>query len=130
MVSRTSAYSFNTGVSKRGKNAERTNAIETGEIYNRLNPGSSSMWSQSDFDYFRTVNNGWGYDQLNEVYNDPNITAHNLSVSGGSEKIKYFISGAYIKEDAEMKNLTFNRYNFRANLTADITPRLQALLPA
>lgn len=120
------SYSFNTGVSKRGKNAERTNAIETGEIYNRLNPGSSSMWSQSDFDYFRTVNNGWGYDQLNEVYNDPNITAHNLSVSGGSEKIKYFISGAYIKEDAVMKNLTFNRYNFRANLTADITPRLQA----
>ncbi len=120
------SYSFNTGFSKRGKNAERTNAIETGEIYNRLNPGSSSMWSQSDFDYFRNINNGWGYDQLKEVYNDPNISSHNLSVSGGSEKIKYFVSGAYTKEDAIMKNLTFTRYNFRANLTADITPRLQA----
>lgn len=119
-------YSYNTGFSKRGKNAERTNAIETGEIYNRLNPGSSSMWSQSDFDYFKKINNGWGYDQLNEVYNDPNISSHNLSVSGGSEKIKYFVSGAYVKEDAIMKNLTYDRYNFRANLTADITPRLQA----
>lgn len=122
------SYSYNNGFSKRGKNAERTSAIETGEIYNRLNPGSSSMWSQSDFDYFRKINNGWGYDQLNEVYNDPNVNSHNLSVSGGSEKIKYFVSGAYIKEDAIMKNLTYNRYNFRANLTADITPRLQAFV--
>ncbi len=120
------SYSFNTGFSKRGKNAERTSAIETGEIFNRLNPGSNTTWSQSDFDYFRKINNGWGYDQLNEVYNDPSITSHNLSVSGGSEKIKYFVSGAYIKEDAVMKNLTFDRYNFRANLTADITPELQA----
>lgn len=118
-------YSFNTGFSKRGKNAERTSAIETGEIFNRLNPGSSTLWSQSDFDYFRKINNGWGYDQLNEVYNDPNISSHNLSASGGSEKVKYFVSGAYVKEDAVMKNLTFDRYNFRANLTADLTPRIQ-----
>lgn len=118
-------YSFNTGFSKRGKNAPLTNAIETGEIYNRLNPGSSTTWSQSDFDYFRNINNGWGYDQLKEVYNDPAISTHNLSVSGGGERVRYFVSGSYTTEDAVMKNLTFDKYNFRANLTADITDRLQ-----
>ncbi|MBC9930589.1 SusC/RagA family TonB-linked outer membrane protein [Chitinophaga qingshengii] len=118
-------YSFNTGVDKRGGNAPLTSAIETGEIYNRINPNSSTIWTPSDFDYFRKINNGWGYDQLGAVWRDPSVTAHNLSASGGTEKIKYYVGGSYVKQNAMLKNLSLDKYNIRANITTDITDRLQ-----
>ncbi|PSL44691.1 TonB-linked SusC/RagA family outer membrane protein [Chitinophaga niastensis] len=119
------SYSFNTGVDKRGGNASLTSAVETGEIYNRINPNSNSIWTPSDFDYFKKINNGWGYNQLDAVWRDPSTQAHNLSASGGSEKVRYYIGGSYVKQDAMLKNLTFNKYNIRANVTADITNRWQ-----
>ena len=117
-------YSFNTGFDKRGSNAALTSAIETGEIYNRINPSSSTIWSQSDFDYFKKINNGWGYNQLDAVWQDPYITSHNLGISGGNDKLRYFIGGSYVKQGAFMKNLTYDKYNFRINLTADLTRNL------
>lgn len=117
-------YSFSTGFDKRGKNAELTSAIETGEIYNRINPSSNSIWTQSDFDYFKKINNGWGYDQLAAVWQNPYTTTHNLSASGGGEKYSYFVGGSYTTEGAFLKNVTYDKYNVRANITADITSNL------
>lgn len=119
------SYSFNTGVDKRGGNAPLTSAIETGEIYNRINPNSNTIWTPSDFEYFKKINNGWGYDQLGAVWRDPSTQAHNISASGGSEKVRYYIGGSYIRQNAMLKNLEFNKYNIRANVTADITNRMQ-----
>ncbi len=118
-------YSFSTGIDKRGKNAELTNAIEAGELFNRLN-GSSSFWSwtQEEFNYFKNINNGWGYDQLAAAWQDPRTTVHNLGVSGGGDKIKYFVGGSYIKQDGFMKNLSYNKYNLRTNITADLAKNL------
>jgi TonB-linked SusC/RagA family outer membrane protein len=49
-------------------------------------------------------------------------TQHNLSVSGGTEKIKYFGSVGYQFQDNYFKNSPFgyNQYNLRSNV--DITP--------
>lgn len=120
-------YSFSTGFDKRGKNAALTSAVETGELYNRINPTSDPAgwkWTQEDLDYFRNINGGWGYDQLGAVYKDPYTTAHNLSASGGSDKVRYYIGGSYIKAGAFMKNLTYDKYNLRTNITADLTKNL------
>ncbi len=120
-------YSFSTGFEKRGKNAELTSAVETGELYNRINPNSDPAgwrWTQDDLDYFKGINNGWGYDQLDAVWQDPSTTAHNLGISGGGEKIKYFVGGSYIKQGAFMKNLSYDKYNLRTNITADLTKNL------
>jgi len=46
---------------------------------------------------------------------------NNVSLSGGSEKFKYFISlGAY-NQQGIMKRTSFDRYNVRANLDAQVT---------
>ncbi len=120
-------YSFSTGFEKRGKNAELTSAVETGELYNRINPNGDPAgwrWSQEDLDYFRTINNGWGYDQLDAVWKDPFTSAHNLGISGGGDKVKYFVGGSYIRQGGFMDNLKFDKYNLRANITADLTKDL------
>lgn len=54
-------------------------------------------------------------------------TQHNLNVRGGSENIKYSISGSYTNEDGIFKNgsLKYNTYSLRSNVDAQITKNLK-----
>lgn len=53
---------------------------------------------------------------------------HNLSVNGGSDKLRYFFSLAYGKQDGSFKSgdLNANSWNLRSNIDAQITSRLKA----
>lgn len=48
-------------------------------------------------------------------------TDNNLSVSGGSEKTKYFMSGAYYRNEGIIKNTDFQRFSFRTNIDQTLT---------
>lgn len=52
---------------------------------------------------------------------------HNISVSGGSGKISYYVSGAVLDQRGLIRHGkdTFQRYNLTGKVTADITPWLQ-----
>lgn len=121
-------YSFNTGRDYRGKNMALTTGVQAEQLYNRISnngPGAIGLgFSQADIASMQGINNGYGYDQLAIIYRDPSTTTHNLSVSGGSEKVKYFIGGSFVKETGFLENLEYDKYNFRANITADITKDL------
>lgn len=121
-------YSFNTGVDKRGKNADLTSAVEAMELYNRINPTATNVATPADLAYMKTINGGWGYDQLGAVFQDPYIATHNLSVSGGGAKVRYYLGGSYVKQGAFMQNLTYDKFNIRSNITADVTDNLQAFV--
>jgi TonB-linked SusC/RagA family outer membrane protein len=49
-------------------------------------------------------------------------TQHNINVNGGSEEVTYFASIGYLNQEGlyTTKDLGFNRYNFRSNVTAKI----------
>lgn len=47
---------------------------------------------------------------------------YNLSLNGGAEKIKYFISLGHVNQKGLYTNSAFKRYNFRSNIDADVTP--------
>lgn len=53
---------------------------------------------------------------------------HNLSVNGGTDKLRYFFSLAYGKQDGSFKSgdLNANHWNLRSNIDAQITNRLKA----
>ncbi|MDR2860018.1 MAG: TonB-dependent receptor [Mediterranea sp.] len=53
--------------------------------------------------------------------------SHNLSVRGGSEKVRYFTSLNYTEDNGLLKSdiQYYKRYNFRSNVTADLTKNLQ-----
>jgi len=44
------------------------------------------------------------------------IQTHNLSVSGGTEFVKYYVSGAYTDEDGVVITSNYKNYNLRANV--------------
>lgn len=66
------------------------------------------------------------------IYNDLFVqTKHNINISGGTEKVRYFVSMGYYFQDGVLKqmpgldydnNYKYNRYNFRANLDFSLTP--------
>jgi len=118
------SYSFSSGAEARGKNAALTSALELGAIYNRLYPSLDKAYTSDDLAYLKNINNGWGYNQLEAVWSSPFTHAHNLSASGGGDKVTYFLSGSYVKQSGFLKNNTYEKYNIRANITTDIAKNL------
>ena len=64
---------------------------------------------------------------------------HNVSISGGQNKVKYFVSGGFFTQEGlfkDTKEVTeafspqsiFRRYNLRSNFNFDITKRLKMAL--
>lgn len=53
---------------------------------------------------------------------------YNVSVDGGSERIKYYFNLGYLKQEGSYKSssLNYDRWNFRSNVDAQITDRLKA----
>lgn len=71
-------------------------------------------------------NAGTTVDWLKEISQSGSIQDHNLSISGGTEKIKYFVSGAYQKQKGVLKGYQFTRASVRSNLDATVTSWLTA----
>lgn len=55
------------------------------------------------------------YDYQDYIFQTGVGTDNNVSVSGGTEKTRYFLSGAYFNNEGIIRNTDFRRYNFRAN---------------
>jgi TonB-linked SusC/RagA family outer membrane protein len=67
-----------------------------------------------------------GTDWQNEIYRNGLLQNHQLSVSGGSESIRYFVSGGYMSQQGIVVNTKYNRYNLRSNLDLKVTSWMNA----
>ena len=114
-------YSFQTGVDSRGKNTELQSAVQQMELENW---GTPNRYPQSVIDKFKNIDGGWGYDQLASVWRTPSTATHNLNISGGTQKVKYFLGGSYTKQNSFLPNVNWQNYNIRTNVTADIAKGL------
>lgn len=56
------------------------------------------------------------YDYQDYIFRDANGTDNNLSVSGGTDKTKYFVSGSYFYNQGIVPNTDFQRFSFRSNI--------------
>lgn len=65
-----------------------------------------------------------GVDYQNEVLRIGVTQNHQLAVSGGSQKIKYYLSGAYIDQQGIIENSYYKRYGLRANINSEIAKRV------
>ena len=69
----------------------------------------------------------YGYDWDEALYrNWTPQQQHNISATGGTEKIKYFVSGGYIDQASVFTSgdYNFKRYNIRSNIDAQINDNL------
>ena len=62
------------------------------------------------------------YDYQDEIFQTGYGTDNSVSVSGGTDKTKYFTSFSYLKNEGIIKGTDFTRYNFRARVDQRLAP--------
>lgn len=56
------------------------------------------------------------YDYQDYIFRNANGTDNNLSISGGTDKTKYYLSGSYLFNQGIVPNTDFQRFSFRSNI--------------
>jgi TonB-linked SusC/RagA family outer membrane protein len=76
---------------------------------------------------FADPNNPGPYntDWQDEVYRPAAIQNYQLSVSGGTEKTRYYVAGGYFKQDGININSGFDRFNFKVNFDQEVSSRFR-----
>ena len=90
------------------------------ESWNNANPGqSASNPYTSDKSRTDLANTNW----LKELFTPGQTDNVQLSVSGGSEKVQYFLSGSYFHQNGIVvfNNDQFDRINFHSTINANLT---------
>lgn len=120
-ISYNGSYTFNT----REIIPRMMNAFEAftfaNNAYSQKNIPSTdpSFYTPDELDYFKTHSYNW----VDITWRNPWNTSHNLSVSGGSNAARYYISGNYLHQEGATSN-SFDKYNFIAKLEGEITNRI------
>src|SRR5688572_21264921 len=63
-------------------------------------------------------------DWLEAIFQNGQIQSHQLSVRGGNEKVLYYISGTYFKQDGIIINSMYERFSFLSKLNIALSDKL------
>lgn len=110
-------YEGNYGIQKIRKKLDLLNAKEYAMFYNeqQINDGLGSFFTEEEIKSF-----GEGTDWQDLVFQTAPIQKHSLTVSGGNQKIKYLFGGGRFDQEGIIKNSSYTRNSFRANIDATI----------
>ncbi|MDX1938997.1 MAG: TonB-dependent receptor [Saprospiraceae bacterium] len=97
------------------------NAAEFETLINeaRANAGAAPLYPDANSGKYDTDWNSFIYDDAAPIYNA------DLSISGGSDKVRYFVSGNYFDQDGVLIGTKFTRYTGRLNLDFDASDKIK-----
>lgn len=108
-------------------------SAQYGEVLNEglINAGLTPFYTEEKLELFRN-----GTDPINSPNTDWRSLVikdwgfqqrHNLNLSGGTEKVKYFVSGGYLDQGSNYQAdvLSFQQFNMRSNINAQINDNLE-----
>jgi TonB-linked SusC/RagA family outer membrane protein len=78
-----------------------------------------------DFPTQTVIKPKYNTDWQDELYRNAGMYRHNIAFSGGSQSVRYMISGSYQSQDGIMLNTAQQRLNFRANVDGDVTEKMK-----
>jgi len=126
------SYNGTFGWQKPTNTAKYCSSAEYARLYNeaRANEGSSPLYSDEDIRLFENGTDPDGHpntDWQGLMFDQSGFQqTHNLSLSGGSDKIRYMVSLGYTDQNGIIRNSGKDKYNIRMNLDSDINDRLSA----
>ncbi len=120
---------------------EMANSVEYANFYNYVTqsdtPGAANVFSDeviakftsnNPSDRIRFPNMRW----TDEIFKKVTFQQqHNINISGGNKKVRYFISAGFFSQDGIFDqygrndyafDYRYNRFNYRSNLDIDVTP--------
>lgn len=125
-------YSFNQGFVVPTKIPEVINSWEWAGFVNELRAleNAEPLYSEQEIQLFREGSDPVNYpntDWPDLIFKDYALQSrHNLSVRGGTDLVRYAVSGSYSAENSMVENglHEFDTYTLRTNFDADITDNL------
>lgn len=124
-------YSFNYGAAQITMLPGQVNSAQNAQFENiaHENADFTPTWTQDDINKFNAGNDpaypntNWWDETLRK--NAPQMQ-HNLTVTGGTDKVKYFISGGYFYQESHYRSndLKNKKYNLRSNLDVALSDKL------
>jgi TonB-linked SusC/RagA family outer membrane protein len=121
-------YSVYAGVQTHGYLTPMTNAAEYKTLFNEMvandNVGlapTNPLLKTPIPDSIPMANTNW----LRSIFRTAPEQDHELSVSGGTEKTQYSVSGNYFKQDGIILNSWYERYTLRTKLISEVTDHLK-----
>ncbi len=129
------SFSTSAGVNVRTKQLEFANSYQYADYYNMMmtNDGAAPTFSEEQLAAFRDHTNPILYPDINWIDYCMNKASfqsqHNVNISGGTEKMRYFVSAGMFTQNGMFKqlgadndpNFDYKRYNYRANLDFDVS---------
>ena len=120
-------YDVQTGMQYQIKKLDLMNAQEWMTFYNTYLVNSNTL-AEAPFSQADIAAAGEGTDWQKEVFRPAPTTNHSVTVSGGSDNIRYFISGSAMLKDGLVENSYFNKYNIRSTIDANVSKFLDLSL--
>lgn len=119
-------YSGYQGVQTHGTLPKMLNTAEYVELYNEavtndnLDINNASLKRKYLPDTISMANTDW----LKSIFQNATIKSHELSVSGGGDRVRYYVSGNYFRQDGIILNSWYERYSVLSKLNLDLTSKL------
>ena len=131
VASTTVTYNASLTMSGNAEMIELLNGEEFAYWHNKASDldGLMREYSEQQIGYIRNGNDPQGIfgntDYLDLIFKKVAYGQnHNLSISGGSKSVRYFVGGSYLDQDGIIDNVWFKRYNLRSNVDINLSDDL------
>jgi TonB-linked SusC/RagA family outer membrane protein len=126
------SYNGTYGLTQSVRVPKMLNAYEQAQMLEDGLPYRASGTDPKDYtftpaekEYFKSLPGG-GYNWLEEAWQDAHLTRHSLNLSGGTERVRYFVGGSYFYQTGNFQGLKVDKSSVRGNLEFDIVKGLTA----
>ena len=112
-------YSGSAGWQTVAKRLDLMNLQEYAKYRNEFYSETQNTENSGEFGDYRLL--GKGTDWQDAIFRTAFMQSHNLSASGGTDAVRYYISGGYYDQEGTIIGSSFDRFNFRTNVDAQVT---------
>ncbi len=106
------------GYQRQAKRLDALNLRGYAEYYNSMASETSGRDKREDFLDLSLLGNGTNWQDA--VFQIAPMQSHVVNASGGTDIVRYFVSGAYLGQDGTVIGTEFDRFSFRTNLDAKL----------
>ena len=125
------SYNGNYGVSQNTNQIKWLDGPGYAYWYNmaREMDGDDPVFTSAQVEKMKAGVDGWGNTNwYDEVFGVGSTTNHNVSATGGTEKVKFFSSLSAFQQKGNVDNFNYSRYNLRANIDAKLTDNITMVM--
>lgn len=111
------------GYQRQASRLDMMNLREFAELSASMAAETNSLAGRPEFQDPSLLGNGTNWQDA--IFQIAPMQQHQFSAQGGTEVVKYYISGSLMNQEGTIIGTDFNRYSFRTNLDAQLKPWLK-----